>query len=130
VAIETAAQQEALAAYSKAALQAFRQVEEGLAEDRRAVDRVRLLEAADRDQGEALRLATLRFEAGVIDQLSLLVIRANALNSRLAALAMRIDQLSTRIDLHLALGGGFAAPPPTPDDQLPASKVVAAGSAR
>ncbi len=129
VAIEDARQREALANFGGAALNAFRQVEQGLAEDRRLVDRVRLVTAADDDQREALRLATLRFAAGTIDQVSLITVQGNALNARLAALALRVEQLTNRVDLHLALGGGFAPPPPTAEDALPASTVASGSSA-
>lgn len=126
VVIETAKQQEALAQYGAAALTAFREVEEALAEERRLAERLALTETAASEQTEAERLAKLRFDAGAIDQLTLILVQGQALNARLAALAMRVERLTNRVDLHLALGGGFAAPPATPEDALPASKVVPA----
>jgi outer membrane protein TolC len=125
VVIETAKQQEALALYGKAALTAFQQVEQALAEEGRLLARVDLVAAADQDQREALRLATMRFDAGIIDQVALLVVQGQALNTRLADLAVRVERLTNRVDLHLALGGGFEPPPPTPEDSQPASKVIA-----
>jgi NodT family efflux transporter outer membrane factor (OMF) lipoprotein len=122
--IENARQREALANFGQAALKAFSQVEEALSEDRRLAERAALVTAADRDQSEALRLATLRFDAGTIDQVALITVQGNALNARLSALAVRVEQLTNRVDLHLALGGGYDAPPATPDDALPASKVT------
>ncbi len=122
--IETAKQEEALALFGGAALKAFREVEESLAEEARLGERVALTETAAKEQIEAERLATLRFDAGVIDQLALILVQARTLDSRLAAIAMRVERLSNRVDLHLALGGSFAAPPPTPEDALPASKVA------
>lgn len=124
VIIETAKQEEALALYGKAALIAFQQVEQGLSEERRLLQRVALVDAADQDQREALRLATMRFEAGTIDQVALLVVQGQALNTRLADLAVRVERLTNRVDLHLALGGGFEPPPPAPEDSQPASKVI------
>lgn len=125
VVLETARQAEALANFGKAALTAFQQVEQALAEERRLAGRLDLVQAADREQGEAFRLARLRFDAGTIDQLTLLTVQGQALNTRLAALAVKVDRLTNRVDLHLALGGGFEPPPPTPEDALPASKVIA-----
>lgn len=130
VAIATAAQAESLAQYAAAALQAFREVEEALAEDARLAERVALTAAAERDQAEAERLATLRYENGAIDQLALILVQSRTLDARLAALAMRVERLTNRIGLHLALGGGFAAPPPEPGDELPASAAVPANAAR
>ena len=124
VVIETARQDEALALFGAASLKAFREVEEALAEDARLAERVALTTTAENEQAEAERLATLRFEAGVIDQLALILVQSRTLEARLAALAMRVERLTNRVDLHLALGGGFAAPPPAPEDELPASKVV------
>jgi NodT family efflux transporter outer membrane factor (OMF) lipoprotein len=122
--IENAKQREALALYGAAALTAFRQVEEALAEDRRLAERTNLVGAADRDQSEALRLAQLRFDAGTIDQVALVTVQGNALNARLADLAVRVTHLTNRVDLHLALGGGYELPPATAEDALPASKVA------
>jgi outer membrane protein, multidrug efflux system len=124
VIIETAKQQEALALYGKAALTAFQQVEQGLAEERRLLQRVALVGAADQDQREAMRLATMRFDAGTIDQVALLIVQGQALNTRLADLAVRVERLTNRVDLHLALGGGFEPPPAAPEDSQPASKVI------
>ena len=38
--------------------------------------------------------------------------------------AVRVERLTNRVDLHLALGGGFEPPPPAPEDSQPASKVI------
>lgn len=124
VAIETAKQEEALALYGAAALRAFQQVEQGLSEEARLGQRLELVEAADRHQQEALRLSNLRFAAGSIDQVELLTVRAGTLEARLAAVAVRVERLTNRVDLHLALGGGFNVPPPAPEDALPATRVV------
>ncbi|MFM2090627.1 MAG: hypothetical protein RLZZ127_1116 [Planctomycetota bacterium] len=127
VVIETAAQQEALALFGKAALEAFRQVEQGLSESRRLASRLELLVAAETDQAEAERLTQARLDAGAIDQLDLILVQERALNARLARLAIQVEGLTNRVNLHLALGGGFEAPPPTADDLAPASKAVPAG---
>jgi len=127
VVIETARQQEALAIFGQTALRAFQQVEETLAEETRLIDRLALVTTADAEQGEALRLSDLRFEAGVIDQVDLLAVQAQALNTRLAVLAIQTQRLTNRIDLHLALGGGFEVPPqadaPPAGDQNPPAPV-------
>lgn len=124
VIIETAKQDEALALYGKAALEALRQVETALTESRRLVTRVDLLSAAEKDQNEAERLTKERFDAGAIDQLLLILVQERALKARLARLAIQVEALTNRVNLHLSLGGGFELPPPTPDDQSPPSKAV------
>jgi outer membrane protein TolC len=127
VIIETAKQDEALALYGKAALEAFRQVETALAESRRLVTRVDLLTSAEKDQNEAERLTQARFDAGAIDQLLLILVQERALQARLARVAIQVEALTNRINLHLSLGGGFELPPPTPEDQSPPSKAVPKG---
>jgi multidrug efflux system outer membrane protein len=124
VIIETAKQDEALALYGKAALEAFRQVETALAESRRLITRVDLLSAAEKDQNEAERLTKERFDAGAIDQLTLILVQQRALQARLARVAIQVEALTNRVNLHLGLGGGFELPPPTPEDQSPPSKAV------
>ena len=128
VVIETAKQKEALALYGKAALDAFRQVEQALAESRRLVSRLELLSAAEKDQNEAERLTQARLEAGAIDQLSLILVQERALQARLARLAIQVEGLTNRVNLHLSLGGGFEAPTPSADDLSPASKAIPAGN--
>jgi outer membrane protein, multidrug efflux system len=127
VVIETAKQDEALALYGKAALEAFRQVETALTESRRLVTRVDLLTAAEKDQNEAERLTRERFDAGAIDQLGLILVQERALKARLVRVAIEVEALTNRVNLHLALGGGFELPPPTPEDQSPPSKAVPRG---
>lgn len=124
VIIETAKQEEALALYGKAALEAFRQVEQALTESRRLNTRVDLLASAEKDQNEAERLTKERFDAGAIDQLTLILVQERALLARLAHVAIQVEALTNRVNLHLALGGGFELPPPTPEDQSPPSKAV------
>jgi outer membrane protein, multidrug efflux system len=128
VVIETAKQKEALALYGKAALEAFRQVEQALAESRRLAARLELSGAAEKDQNEAERLTRARLEAGAIDQLSLILVQERALQARLARLAIQVEGLTNRVNLHLGLGGGFEAPTPTQEDLTPASKAVTAGN--
>ena len=127
VVIETAKQQEALALYGKAALEAFRQVEQALAESRRLAARLELLSAAEKAQNEAERLTQARLEAGAIDQLAVILVQERALQARLARLAIQVEGLTNRVNLHLSLGGGFEAPTPTAEDLAPASKAVTAG---
>lgn len=130
VVIETAKQKEALALYGKAALDAFRQVEQSLSESSRLVARLELLSAAEKDQNEAERLTQARLDAGAIDQLSLILVQERALQARLARLAIQVEGLTNRVNLHLSLGGGFEAPAPSSDDLSPASKAIPAGTSK
>ncbi len=128
VVIETATQQEALALYGQAALQAFQEVERALTDSRRLVTRHDLLAAAEQDQNEAERLTQARFDAGAIDQFILVLVQERALAARLARLAIQVEGLTNRVNLHLSLGGGYVVPAATTDDLSPASQAVTAGN--
>ncbi len=105
-----AAEDEALARWAGAALRAFGEVESALAVgallERRETS---LTEAADQLAG-ARALAEERYRGGVGDYLTLLESQGRELAARSAVLALRRQRLDNRIDLHLALGGGFGPP--------------------
>ena len=108
----TADQEAALALFGQAALRAFSEVESTLANEPLLADQQRHLEAVLAQDSEALRLGRLRYEGGATDLLHVLEIQTRVLNSQFALVAIRNDRLANRIALHLALGGGFAAPVP------------------
>ena len=108
----TAEQEAALALFGQAALRAFSEVESSLGNEPLMADQQRNLEAVLAQDTEALRLGRLRYEAGATDLLHVLQMQTRVLNSQFALVAIRNDRLANRIALHLALGGGFAAPAP------------------
>ena len=108
----TAEQETALALFGQAALRAFSEVESSLGNEPLMADQQRNLEAVLAQDTEALRLGRLRYEAGATDLLHVLQMQSRVLNSQFALVAIRNDRLANRIALHLALGGGFAAPAP------------------
>jgi outer membrane protein TolC len=108
----TANQEAALALFGQAALRAFSEVESSLDNEPLLADQQRYLEAVLAQDTEALRLGRLRYEGGATDLLHVLEIQTRVLNSQFALVAIRNDRLANRIALHLALGGGFAAPVP------------------
>lgn len=107
VVIQTANQEQALANYGQKALNAFKEVEEGLSNERLLAERETLLANAVKQNEEALRIANVRYEAGAIEVLEVLQIQSRTNLSRSALIDMRNRRLANRIDLHLALGGGF-----------------------
>ena len=56
---------------------------------------------------EARRLAEDRYYRGLSDLLTMLQTRSTAYQTESQLLAVRRQRLNARIDLHLALGGGF-----------------------
>ncbi|MFQ5670174.1 MAG: efflux transporter outer membrane subunit [Acidobacteriota bacterium] len=107
VARADAAAQEALALYAGTALQAFAEVETALAaETFLAGEEARQAESAAQLQA-ASDLARSRYQRGIGDYLTVLESETRELAARSALLSVRRLRLDTRVDLHLALGGGF-----------------------
>jgi outer membrane protein TolC len=102
-----ARQRELASTWAQAVLGAFAEVELSLAAaDSLAVQADALRRAAEQAV-EAQELAERRYDAGLADFLSVLQSQRDASLSQTALLAVRRQQLEARVDLHLALGGGF-----------------------
>lgn len=98
---------EAAAEYGAVALRAFREVEAGLAGERWTAERVAGLEVAARESELARALAEERHARGLENFVTVLEAQRRALESASQLLAARRAQVENRVDLHLALGGGF-----------------------
>ncbi|TDJ57392.1 MAG: hypothetical protein E2O41_08160, partial [Nitrospina sp.] len=55
----------------------------------------------------ALQVAKTQYEIGDVDFLSVLQMQARLLGSRIQLIRIKNAKLAQRVDLHLALGGGF-----------------------
>jgi outer membrane protein TolC len=108
VEIRTLEQKEAVAAYAASALKALTDVENALAAGGNLTEREQLLQRAVTDNRRALELVETSYRTGRADlravQQQLLDLQA----ARLSLLRVQSEQLSQRVNLHLALGGGFA----------------------
>jgi len=104
-----ARRREALAGYVSAALAAFSEVEGALATERFLTRQVRALEDASREARQAEELSEERYVAGLTRYLALLESQRQALAARSELISARRGRLDARVDLHLALGGGFEA---------------------
>jgi len=105
--VAEARQAEALALWRDAALRALTEVEQSLAADAFLAAREAALEEAAAQAAEALETARERYAAGLVDYLTVLESERQALDTRSQLLAARRERLDARVDLHLALGGGF-----------------------
>lgn len=110
VALNEAAEREAAEAYAETVLQAFSEVETALAADTRIREREAALCQAASAAEEAERVSTNRYQQGVDPFLTVLESQQRVLDTRSACIAARRAILDNRIDLHLALGGGFDRP--------------------
>ena len=111
VEIRTAEQKQAVGEYARTGQRAFGEVEGALATEDALRERATILEATIRDSARALELAQVQYRVGTID---LRLVEQNQLalySARLALLRVQTERLAQRVNLHLALGGGFDASP-------------------
>ena len=111
-------QREALEGYAAAALTAFSEVELALAADRYLAEQVAALAEAAEQAAGARDLAEERYLAGLVDYLTVLDGQRRAFAAESSLIAARRERLAARVDLHLALGGGFATEPTPLDDPV------------
>lgn len=95
-------------AYRRAALSAFREVEDALATVA-SLSRQRAVAEAQRQAiAEALRHATNRYQAGYSSYLEQLDAQRALLAADLALVQLRADQMTALVSLYQALGGGWS----------------------
>jgi NodT family efflux transporter outer membrane factor (OMF) lipoprotein len=111
--IATAEQKAAFAQYGQAALNAFKEVQDALSNETFLKEREQFLQSVVADNEEALRLRRIEYDAGKGDLLDVLSLQAKVNGARSAAIFIHNARLGERINLHLALGGDFEAPPTT-----------------
>lgn len=108
VRLSKARAREALENYADTALRAFGEVEIALADERLLAAREEALAEATQQSNAALRLAEDRYRSGLEDFVTLLEAQRRALETESQWIAVRRLRVENRIDLHLALGGGFS----------------------
>jgi multidrug efflux system outer membrane protein len=109
--IASAQQQRAVAGYGSVVLTAFREVENGLTNESLLAQRLQFEKKALSDRTEAVRISRLQYEAGEIDLLSVLQLQNDQITTQGNLISLKNSQLANRINLHLALGGGFDRAP-------------------
>jgi NodT family efflux transporter outer membrane factor (OMF) lipoprotein len=99
---------ENLAAYHKALLNAFREVEDALAKISASEKRIAMLDKTVSASDSSLRLALERYKHGLTDYLPVLTEQISNATARSSLLAARRQLISDRIQLARALGGEWA----------------------
>jgi outer membrane protein, multidrug efflux system len=117
VGIANAQKREAVALLGRAALNAFKEVETALTNEVLLAGNIEVLQKADAARTESTRIAKDKFQAGAIDLLPVLQLQAAQLAVRAEVIKAQSARLENRIQLHLALGGGW--------DDRPAMNAVA-----
>lgn len=107
--IRTAEQKEAMAHYVTTALKAFGDVENALSSEFALADREQILTAAVADAEHALELAEARYRIGSGDLRQVEQQQLAYESARMNLLRVQSERRVQRVNLHLALGGGFAA---------------------
>ncbi len=97
----------AIAEYEQAALNAFQEVEDALSRERFLAEQQRATAEAVRLAEEAMRRTRSAYAEGLGDVLSVLNAQQRLINTRSSLIDIRRQRLENRVDLHLALGGGF-----------------------
>jgi multidrug efflux system outer membrane protein len=113
---------ESLERYSQLALTAFSEVEVALAVADHLDARVADLAEAARHAAAGEDLAESRYRAGRHDILAVLTARRQAFDTETAWIAARRERLEARVDLYLALGGGFETEPQQIEAEAPAAR--------
>ena len=98
---------QAMAQYQKSALAAFAEVESALAAEQYLQSRETNLARATDQAKSALRLARDRYVSGVEPFLSVLESQRRAFDAESLLIAVKRQRIENRVDLHVALGGGF-----------------------
>jgi len=117
VRIRTAEQKEAVADYGRLALRAIADVENALAASRILSEREKILKQTVKHHEKALESVETSYRVGRQDMRNVIQQQISVHNAKLALLSVQSEQLSQRVNLHLALGGGFKERPmEQPDD--------------
>ncbi len=100
---------QALAELANLALRAYGEVESALAAEQYLATRESLLAEASKESIAARDLSEDRYRKGLEDFITVLSAQRSALNLESQWLGIKRQRLDLRVDLHLALGGGFQA---------------------
>jgi NodT family efflux transporter outer membrane factor (OMF) lipoprotein len=98
---------QALAGYASALLRAFGEVESAIVAEERLRWRVQYTAEAARQSEAARQVAERQYQAGLVDYITVLETQRRSLNSQSDLITVRRERLEARVNLHVALGGGF-----------------------
>ena len=108
-----------VANYRQTVLTAFQQVEDNLAVLRILSETIEQQDAAVEAAARSLRVAEVRYKAGLDPYLNVIVAQTTLLNDQQTAVNFRSQQMVASVQLIKALGGGWDA------TQIPSSKEIA-----
>lgn len=106
--IRTAEQEQAVAEYGRVGARAFGEVESALSSGFTLEERATILAQAVAQNERALELANVRYRVGSGDLRAVEQQQVAVYGARTALLRVQSEQLVQRVNLHLALGGGWS----------------------
>ena len=110
VELRTAEQKEAVARYGSQVLRALGDVENALSASQILAQRVAILGQVVSDQRKALEYEQASYRVGRADMRAVQQQQQQVQAAQISYLRARSEELSQRVNLHLALGGSFAEP--------------------
>lgn len=110
---------EAAANYESLIWTAYLEVESALASEETLRSQQSSLRDSQGTTRHAIELAEQRYAAGMGDIFHILALQRSVLETESALLSLQRARIANRVDLHLALGGGFDDPPPVQTAQAP-----------
>ncbi|MEZ5989870.1 MAG: efflux transporter outer membrane subunit [Planctomycetota bacterium] len=105
--VSEARYREALELYANRLLLAFAEVEGALAEEQHLQRQLEAAQVVVREAGAAYDISLERYSQGTVGILELLESERSLFEARSFLIDLERQRLATRVDLHLALGGGF-----------------------
>jgi len=120
--IRTAEQKVAVAEYGRIGVRAFGEVENALSSEFALAERQSALRAALADNARALELAKVRYRVGSGDLRAVQQQQLALYAARTALLRVEGEQLAQRVNLYLALGGGWEVASAASADQEKSAK--------
>jgi outer membrane protein TolC len=108
--IRTAEQKESVANYARIAQRSFGEVENALAAENALRDRDAILGANIIDNARALELVQVQYRVGSADLRAVEQSQLALYSARISLLRVQTERLAQRVNLYLALGGGFDLP--------------------
>jgi multidrug efflux system outer membrane protein len=106
VELAKARNQEQLAVYKNSVRTAFKEVKDALSAQVHSRDEEQALADEEREVKEALRLANLRYAAGLSSYIEVLDAERNLYSVQIALVATKLKRLNASVNLYKALGGG------------------------
>lgn len=107
LALSRGRQQELIATYRQAVLNAFSDVETNLGQVSSLAEQEQYRSAQSRAAAEAFRLAELQYRRGVTDLLNVLTAQQAMFTARDQLVQFKLSRLQTDVGLYQALGGGW-----------------------